>query len=64
MATVKLTIRVRDAMNRVRVQEVCEVAPSKIQATAERMAGHIQRQFQKVSARPASNGHGKDSEAI
>jgi hypothetical protein len=45
MATVKLTIRVRDALNRVRVQDSREVSPMQIPATAQDMATDIQRSF-------------------
>lgn len=63
MATVKLTIRVRDAHNRVRVQDSREVSPSQIEASAQQMAALIQRQFIRVSTRPGASGQRKDREA-
>jgi hypothetical protein len=49
MATVKLTVSVRDLDNRVRVRESREVSVGGIAEQAEKIGGAISRAFSKVS---------------
>ena len=50
MPNVKLTIRVRDPENRVRVQESRNVPISHLKDAAQQMAHSIQRSFERANA--------------
>lgn len=60
MTTFKVTLRVRDEMNRIRVQETATASPAQIVAAAERMAHSLQHTLQKLTASHRPNGAGKD----
>lgn len=50
MALVKLTLRVRDEHNRIRVQESREVSSSRIEQSAQEIAAAIQRSFNRLNS--------------
>lgn len=50
MAMVKLTVRVRDAENRVLIRDTQEVQLSKVAESAQQMAATIARQFSKATS--------------
>jgi len=52
MPTVKMTLRVRDPENRLRVQKSRNVPLARLKDEAQQMAHSIQRSFGKAAVRP------------
>jgi hypothetical protein len=50
MAMVRLTVRVRDEDNKIRVQNTRDVHQTKVAEAAQEMASEIQRSFSKLAS--------------